>query len=229
MPTAPSKAPSKAASRVRRTPPSADRGERSRQAIINAARPIFARDGYAAASLNQIIEASGLTKGGFYFHYPSKQALALTVIADHQQRWIARVGDEISKHERAVDRLFAAPRVIARYAHSHDGPAALNKLVEELARDPKLRDQVCGTIRLWIDTVTEQFAAAQAEGTIRDDIDAGVLAQVAVGGFTGMQDISEQLGDGKFEERVEALIHVVQLATLTPSRSQRKRGKRDGL
>jgi AcrR family transcriptional regulator len=201
-------------------PPSTERGERSRLAIIDAARPIFAREGYAAASLNQIIEASGLTKGGFYFHYPSKQALALSVVADHQERWIGRVRDEISQHERAVDRLFAAQRIIARHAIAGEGPAAMGKLVEELARDPDLRDEVCGSIRMWIDTVTEHFAAAQAEGSIRDDIEPDVLAQVAVGGFTGMQAISEQLGDGRFTDRVEALIKVVQLATVTPPRKK---------
>jgi len=55
----------------------ADRGARSRRAMLDAALPIFERDGYAAASLNQIIAASGLTKGGFYFHFASKQELAL--------------------------------------------------------------------------------------------------------------------------------------------------------
>ena len=99
----------------------------------------------------------------------------------------------------------------------------MGKLIEELARDPDLRDEVCGSIRMWIDTVTEHFAAAQAEGSIRDDISPDVLAQVAVGGFTGMQAISEQLGDGRFTERVEALIKVVQIATVQP----RKRGRRE--
>jgi len=192
---------------------SSERGERARRAILDAALPAFVRDGYAAASLNQIIAASGLTKGGFYFHFPSKQALALAVVADHQQRWISRVDDEISQYDKAVDRLFAAPRLIARYARQGDGPAALNKLVEELARDPELRDEVCGTIRVWIDTVTEHFAAAQAEGAVRADLDPAMFAQVAVGGFIGAQTISEQLRDGRFLDRIEALIQVVQLAT----------------
>jgi AcrR family transcriptional regulator len=192
---------------------SSERGERARRAILDAALPAFARDGYAAASLNQIIEASGLTKGGFYFHFPSKQALALAVVADHQQRWIGQVRAEISQYDTAVDRLFAAPRVIARYASQGEGPAALSKLVEELARDPDLRDEVCGSIRAWIDTVTEHFTAAQAEGAVRSDLDPAMLAQVAVGGFVGAQAISEQLRDGKLLHRVEALVHVVQLAT----------------
>jgi len=190
-----------------------ERGERARRAILDAALPVFARDGYAAASLNQIIEASGLTKGGFYFHVPSKQALALAVVADHQQRWISRIDAEISEYDTAVDRLFAAPRLIARYAKQGEGPAALSKLVEELARDPDLRDEVCASIRAWLDTVTQHFAAAQAEGAVRGDLDPAMLAQVAVGGFVGAQAISEQLRDGRFLDRIDALVHVVRLAT----------------
>jgi len=192
---------------------SSERGERARRAILDAALPVFARDGYAAASLNQIIEASGLTKGGLYFHFPSKQALALAVVADHQQRWISRIDAEISEYDTAVDRLFAAPRLIARYAKQGEGPAALSKLVEELARDPDLRDEVCASIRAWLDTVTQHFAAAQAEGAVRGDLDPAMLAQVAVGGFVGAQAISEQLRDGRFLDRIDALVHVVRLAT----------------
>ena len=220
-----------ASGKARRNDRGQDRGERSRRAILDAAFPIFARDGYAAASLNQIIEASGLTKGGFYFHYPSKQALALAVVADHDDRSMAGVSEEIERHATAVDRLYAAPRVLARYANEGRGPAALGKLVEELARDPEVHDDVRGTRRRWIDTVAEQFAAAQAEGTVRDDIDAALLAQVAVGGFTGMQVLTDQLGDGRFEERIEALIKVVQLATGTPppKASAPKKGGRHGV
>ena len=57
------------------------KGARSRRAIIAAATPIFAARGYSGASLNAIIAASGLTKGGFYFHFSSKQELALAAVA----------------------------------------------------------------------------------------------------------------------------------------------------
>ena len=75
-----------------------DRGTRSRRAILDAAMPIFERDGYAAASLNQIIAASGLTKGGFYFHFASKQALALAVLADHTRAGTGKCGAETERH-----------------------------------------------------------------------------------------------------------------------------------
>ena len=76
-----------------------DRADRSRRAILDAAAPVFAERGYTAASLNQIIEASGLTKGGFYFHFPSKLALARAVIADQNERWFTAAMDEANRHE----------------------------------------------------------------------------------------------------------------------------------
>ena len=172
------------------------RGERSRRAILDAAFPIFARDGYAAASLNQIIEASGLTKGGFYFHYPSKQALALAVVADHDERSMAGVSEEIARHAKAVDRLFAAPRVLARYANEGRGPAALGKLVEELARDPRCMTTFAARCAAGSTRLPNSSPPPRPRGPSATTSMRRVLAQVAVGGFTGMQVLTDQLGDG---------------------------------
>lgn len=194
------------------TAATADRGTRSRRAILAAATPIFERDGYAAASLNQIIAASGLTKGGFYYHFASKQELALAVLADHNTQWTEQVRLETERHPRAVDRLFATPRIIARLAEAGGGPVALRRLTEELARDPALRDEVCGSIRYGVEATAAQFAQAQAEGTIRADLDPGQLAETAVGGFIGAQALTDQLGDKRLAERVEALVRFVRNA-----------------
>jgi AcrR family transcriptional regulator len=98
--------------RPRGRPPNAERADRSRRAILDAAVPIFAERGYAT-SLNEIIRASGLTKGGFYFHFPSKGALALAVIDDYQRRWAGQVMAEAARYVRAIDRVFTVPRNLA--------------------------------------------------------------------------------------------------------------------
>jgi AcrR family transcriptional regulator len=50
-------------------------------AILEAASREFGERGYEAASLNQIIEASGLSKGSFYYYFDDKVDLAATVFA----------------------------------------------------------------------------------------------------------------------------------------------------
>ena len=201
------------AGRARRA--NADRSDRSRQAILAAATPVFAERGYAGASLNEIIRASGLTKGGFYFHFKSKLALALAVIEEHERSWGEGLMAEVARYPRAVDRLFAQPRILARMARRGEGPAKLSRLIEDLGREPRLRRTILGSLKTALRIVADQFREAQAEGTVRADLDADLLSEVAVGGFFGLRAVTAQLADDDLERRVDGLIRIVQLATLT--------------
>jgi AcrR family transcriptional regulator len=196
-------------------PTNQERTERSRRAILDAAAPVFSQQGYAAASLNRIIEESGLTKGGFYFHFPSKQDLALAVLADHRQQLMTYLAREVAGLPRAVDRLFETPRVLARLAAQGKGPADFGAMIGELAQDPDLRDEVCGSIRVWIDQVAVQFREAQDEGSIRSDIDAATLAQIAIGAFIGVQSLTAQLADDDLERRVDDVTALFRMALVS--------------
>jgi TetR/AcrR family transcriptional regulator, transcriptional repressor for nem operon len=52
------------------------KGEQTRQEIIRKAAPIFNQRGYDGAALSDLMQATGLEKGGIYRHFPSKEALA---------------------------------------------------------------------------------------------------------------------------------------------------------
>jgi TetR/AcrR family transcriptional repressor of nem operon len=51
-------------------------GEHTRKKIVEAASPIFNKRGYEGSSLNDLMEAAGLKKGGIYRHFSSKEGLA---------------------------------------------------------------------------------------------------------------------------------------------------------
>lgn len=54
---------------------------RTRAAVLDAARQVFAARGYAEASVDAVAAAAGFTKGAVYAHFDSKQALFLEVLA----------------------------------------------------------------------------------------------------------------------------------------------------
>jgi AcrR family transcriptional regulator len=54
----------------------------TRERILNSAVDLFAQQGYDATSVTQVIERAGLTKGGFYHHFASKDALLYEVYGD---------------------------------------------------------------------------------------------------------------------------------------------------
>ena len=58
------------------------RSTRARARIVEAALAMFARDGYAHATMDDVCLAAGLSKGGLYHHFPTKPAVLCAVI-DH--------------------------------------------------------------------------------------------------------------------------------------------------
>lgn len=64
-----------------RPPEPADRSMHTRAALVEAARQLFAREGYGAATLDRIAAEAGFTKGAVYWHFPDKQALFVEVLA----------------------------------------------------------------------------------------------------------------------------------------------------
>jgi AcrR family transcriptional regulator len=58
------------------------KGERTRQTIIEAAYELFLEQGYAATSMRQIAERTGLALGGIYNHFENKQAIFSELIID---------------------------------------------------------------------------------------------------------------------------------------------------
>ena len=52
----------------------------TRQRLLDAAEQVFADKGYHGTVVDDIIRASDSSKGGFYFHFPNKQAIFLSLV-----------------------------------------------------------------------------------------------------------------------------------------------------
>lgn len=60
---------------------SAEHKEESRKRILDIAGKLFREKGYVATGVEKLMKAAGLTQGGFYGHFPSKDGLLMEVIA----------------------------------------------------------------------------------------------------------------------------------------------------
>ena len=84
----------------------------TRQRLLDAAEQVFAEKGYHGAVVEDIIRASDSSKGGFYFHFPNKQAIFLSLIdalvpklAAAIERSIAGERDPIKQMEAALSTV----------------------------------------------------------------------------------------------------------------------------
>ncbi len=162
----------------------------TRARVLNAAAEVFARTGFLAASMNDIVDEAGVTKGAVYFHFPSKEALAVAVVEEQFRQW---------------------PAVVAAVgAHSRDPLAAIVALTYEVGA--RFRDDILVTagIRLsferglvnadmptpfvgWIAQLQTMFNRARRDGLLRAGVMPAAAARSLVGSFFGIQHVSEIL------------------------------------
>src|ERR1700737_4878613 len=89
------------------------RDHRSREKIIEAATTLFHKGGYHATSLDDILEASGVCRSNFYYHFPSKEDLGMEVLGQQAEAFESRcirgiLEDKSLPARKRLERLYQA-------------------------------------------------------------------------------------------------------------------------
>lgn len=79
----------------------AERSAETREALIAAARSLFAVNGYADVSLEAIVRTAGVTRGALYHHFADKTELFAAVFERVEGEVAARMGDAIAAAQQA--------------------------------------------------------------------------------------------------------------------------------
>lgn len=90
------------------------RADQTREQLLAAALHLFTRHGYEATRVAEICAAAGLSKGAFYHHFASKQAVFLTLL----QQWVGGLDSVFAvsglQGESAAERLLAMTGMFER-------------------------------------------------------------------------------------------------------------------
>ncbi|MGD9043986.1 MAG: TetR/AcrR family transcriptional regulator [Desulfobacterales bacterium] len=83
------------------------KGARTRQNIIEKSLRLFCVKGYYNTSINDILQATGLTKGGLYGHFPSKRDIWYAVYDEALTIWKAVIFEGIEPGAKPLERIQA--------------------------------------------------------------------------------------------------------------------------
>jgi TetR/AcrR family transcriptional repressor of nem operon len=206
------------------TTPATAKGEATRAFLLRTAARVFAERGYPGTALGDLIAASGLTKGAFYFHFPSKAALALAVLQDQQERWLGQVRDRVLAAGAAIEQFRALAPVMLELLDTEPGAWSITRLTRDLADDPATAGQVSKPMDSWVEFIADIVRRGQATGELRPDLDSRHVAVVLVGAFDGLKALTDALDGGAeasavFGARVRTLVAMVERGLLVESTS----------
>jgi TetR/AcrR family transcriptional regulator, transcriptional repressor for nem operon len=79
----------------------------TRQRIVDAARDLFWKKGYAATGLAELLARAGANSGSFYHFFESKDAVLRTVLETYEDRLDPHILQPVfDKHQKPIDRIF---------------------------------------------------------------------------------------------------------------------------
>jgi AcrR family transcriptional regulator len=96
-----------------------ERSRTRRQRLLDAALEVFTEHGYSDTAIDEIARASDTSKGGVYFHFPSKQALFLALLDEASVVLLQRVELAMARESDPLQRGDAALREVLHAFGSH--------------------------------------------------------------------------------------------------------------
>jgi TetR/AcrR family transcriptional regulator, transcriptional repressor for nem operon len=159
----------------------------TRRRLIAAASRQFADRPYSMVSLDDILAEAELTKGAMYFHFPSKEALALAIIDDLTEMSRAVVTELLARKMSGLETLIDLVYLLVVQDTQHDVARAGVRLLETLHTTTALPP----VWQTWIEFVTTLIQKAVTEGDVIDRHDPEDIAKMLVALWAGTRRISE--------------------------------------
>ena len=183
------------------------KGEATRQKIIEQAAPLFNRLGYAGCSMQDIMAATGLEKGGLYRHFSSKEELAEAVFRYSITQVSALRWDGIEEIDEAVEKLrFMIGRFVQVQSIIPGGCPVMNTAIDADDGNPALKKLVQKAVQEWKDKIGGIVMAGIERGEIRADVEPRSIANVMIAVLEGALMISRLEGNRVAVHDAEAML-----------------------
>lgn len=159
------------------------KAERTRQFIIEKTAPVFNAKGYAGTSINDLTEATGLTKGSIYGNFENKDEVALAAFDYNFERVIMYIKSRMDDHTNTIDKLLVYPEVYRNFLKVpilQTGCPINNTAAESDDTHPLLKEKVARAFEYWRERLENRVLIGIENDEIRADVDVNEFVSVLI-------------------------------------------------
>jgi AcrR family transcriptional regulator len=155
-------------------------GKRRYEEVLKAAGEVFAEKGYEGSSTQDIADRLGILKGSLYYYTDSKESLLFELVDETLRRGLQEVEKIAEQSKPARDRLGDLVQGHIEYLTANLVNIKL-LLHERRSLAPPHLQAVRELEEAYQGRLRTLVAEGQADGSIRDDLDAGIVTLAILG------------------------------------------------
>jgi TetR/AcrR family transcriptional regulator, fatty acid metabolism regulator protein len=142
-----------------------ERSTRRRERILDAAFTVFSQRGYRQAGVDEVGRQAETSKGGVYFHFPTKESLFLELLRTTADRLVGKVERSMTDIADPIERADVALRTVLGVFAGHRTMARLF-LIDAVGAGSEFQAELQRLHQRFGGLIAEQLDAAVAEGII---------------------------------------------------------------
>jgi len=167
------------------------KGEATRQRIIAEAAPIFNQRGFDGCSMQDLMTATGLEKGGLYRHFANKEELAAEAFRYALAQNVKVRTEHLDEIPNSIDKLRKAVHLFVELPSAIPGGCPLmNTAIDADDGNQALRDLARKGIQDWRTRLTRIIETGIKAGEIRRSTDPSHIANTLIATLEGALMIS---------------------------------------
>lgn len=146
---------------------------RTKQFIIEKTAPIFNTKGYAGTSINDLIFATGLTKGSIYGNFDNKDEVALAAFDYNFMRVNLYIKSQMETQSSVIGKLLVYPQTYRNFLQLPflaAGCPITNTSTEADDTHPQLRSKATAAFAYWRKTLEFLINKGISTGEIKADL-----------------------------------------------------------
>ena len=159
------------------------KADRTKQFIIEKTAPVFNMKGFAGTSLNDLVNATGLTKGSIYGNFQNKDEVALAAFEYNFKKITEYVKTRILANENSIERLMVYPEVyrnFLRIPFLKPGCPILNTSTEADDTHSLLKERAGKALSFWKTSIENQIKRGIERKEIKANTDPAEIAVVLI-------------------------------------------------
>jgi len=165
-----------------------NKGQSTKEFIIEKAAPIFNKNGFAGASLSELMNATGLKKGGIYNHFKNKDEIMFEAFDFAIKKFNRQIYRAYKGKETALQKLYAIIDYYKSYPLNpvvEGGCPIINTAVDSDNTHPALKARVKDVLNKWIENMQYIIEKGQRSGEIKKEVDSYKSAVLLVTSMQG--------------------------------------------
>lgn len=184
-------------------------GHATKERILDATQDLVFRHGFAATSIDRLLERTGLTKGAFFYHFKSKSELGRALVRRYAERDIAVLESTMQRAEKLSDEplqqmlLFVGllREPLEDLTEPPPGCLFASYVYQPLEFAPEVAQVAEETLLEWRRRLVEKFEAIVEKQDKRPATDLTGLADQLLAVLEGSYVLAKGLGDSRIPAR----------------------------